>query len=472
MKTYIKIALRCTLVLFLVVGCDSDLEEEVFSQASPNAFFNSEGDVNTALNGMYDPIQTCCGGYSQQRSMVLNTVSDEGDMTWSNRGNYDELIFDATSNTDHVSMWNSNYLAINAANFVLDNADKIRALDGTDDGSFANAALGEASFWRGIVYFDNVRLWGDVPLRTTVAQTAAELNVPRSPASEVYAQIIDDLEFAAANLPTEATEQGKPSSWSAKSYLAKVHLTMGNFESALAVARDVVNNGPYGLVTPFSAIFDVDNEGNEEVIFDIQYVRVNLEGSRMAWLATGNNTEFANFGRGGVGLQFVEEGMFEKYSEEDDRRAMTFASLEPHPDNGRYYYGKWRDPQGISVDGHENNFITLRFADVVLMLAEAANEVDGPSAEAYGAINSVRNRALLADLEPGLSQSAFRDAVIFERHLELALEQHRWFDLKRTGRLEEVLTATGRPWDPRYLLFPIGQNELDTSDALEQNPGY
>ena len=472
MKTCMKIAVRFTVLLALVVGCNSDLEEEVFSQASPSAYFTSKGDVNTALNGMYDPIQRCCGGYSQQRSMVLNTVSDEGDMTWSNRGNYDELIFDATSNSDHVAMWNSNYLAINAANFVLDNADKIRGLDDTADGSFANPALGEAAFWRGIVYFDNVRLFGDVPLRTSVAQTKEELNIPRSPEEDVYAQIIEDLEFAVANLPTESTEQGRPISWAAKAYLAKVHLTIGNFDSALEVARDVVNNGPYNLVTPFSAIFDVNNEGNEEVIFAIQYVRVNLEGSRMAWLATGNNTEFANFGRGGVGLQFVEEGMFEKYSEEDDRRATTFASLEPHPDNGRYYYGKWRDPQGISIDGHENNFITLRFADVLLILAEAANEVGGPSAEAYDAINRVRTRAMLPDLEAGLSESAFRDAVMFERHLELALEQHRWFDLKRTGRLEDVLTATGRPWDSRYLLFPIGQQELDASDALEQNPGY
>mgnify|MGYP003633518421 FL=1 len=400
--------------------------------------------MDAALNGMYDPIQRCCGGYSQQRSMVLNTVSDEGDMTWSNRGNYDELLFDATSNSDHVSMWNSNYLAINGANFVLDNAEKIEALDDTNDGSFAKAALGEAAFWRGIVYFDNVRLWGAVPLRITVAKSADELNIARSPEAEVYEQIIKDLVFASENLPATPREIGRPSSWSAKSYLAKVHLTMKNYDLALNVARDVVNNGPYRLLDSFADIFDVNNENNDEVIFDIQYVRVNGEGSRMAWLATGNNTNFANFGRGGVGLQHVEAGFFEKFSEDDDRRATTFASLEPHPDRGVYYYGKWRDPQGISVDGHENNFITLRFADIVL----------------------------IPDLTTGLSKDEFRDVVIFERHLELALEQHRWFDLKRTGKLAEVLTSTGRPWNERFLFFPIGPQELDFSDALEQNPGY
>lgn len=472
MKTNFNKLLIIIPVIALLAGCDSDLKEEAFSQASPNVFFNSKGDVDAALNGMYDPIQRCCGGYSQQRSMVLNTVSDEGDMTWSNRGNYDELLFDATSNSDHISMWNSNYSSINAANFVLDNAEKIEDLDDTSGGSFAKSALGEAAFWRGIVYFDNVRLWGPVPLRVTVAKSADELNIPRSPEAEVYQQIIEDLVFASENLPPTPRQIGRPSSWSAKSYLAKVHLTMGNFDLALNVARDVVNNGPYNLLTSFADIFDVNNENNAEVIFDIQYVRVNGEGSRMAWLATGNNTQFANSGRGGVGLQHVEAGFFEKFNVGDDRRATTFASLEPHPDNGLYYYGKWRDPQGVSVDGHENNFITLRFADIVLILAEAANEVNGPNAEAYEAINRVRNRALLPDLPIGLTKDEFRDAVIFERHLELALEQHRWFDLKRTGKLQGVLTSTGRPWNSRFLLFPIGPDELNFSDALEQNPGY
>ena len=254
--------------------------------------------------------------------------------------------------------------------------------------------------------------------------------------------------------------------------MAKVHLTRGNFSEAAAVARDIVTNGPYSLQVPFSAVFDVNNENNAEVIFDIQYIRLNGEGSRIAMLAQGSNTNFGQNGSGGWGLQWIQEGFFEKYSVDDDRRNYTFSSIDPHPQNGRYYFGKWRDPNGVAADAHDSNFIVYRYADVLLILAEAVNEVQGPVSEAYDAINEVRARALLPDLTPGLSKDEFRDAVLFERHLELATEQHRWFDLKRTGRLQEVMEATGRNWDARYELFPIHQDEIDASAELQQNPGY
>ncbi|NJC25700.1 RagB/SusD family nutrient uptake outer membrane protein [Neolewinella antarctica] len=471
MNYSIKAFFGALLFLGLTVSCSADLEEEVFSQASPTAYFNSRGDVRTALNGMYDPIQQCCGSYSQGRSFLLNTVIDEGTMLAGNWGNYEKLIYTATSNGEPNNIWASNYLSINAANFVLENEDKIRALDGPA-GTFANSALGEAAFLRAVGHFDNVRMWGAVPLRTSVAKTTAELDIPRSTEAEVYAQVLADFTFAAANLPEAPTETGRPSSWSAKAYLAKVHLTLGDFPAAVSFAQDVIDNGPYELVTPFAAVFDVTNENNAEVIFDIQYARVNLEGSRMAQLSTGNNTAFTAFGRGGWGLQIAETQLFEKYLEVDDRRATTFSSLLPHPTNGFYYYGKWRDPQGVSIDGHENNFIVYRFADVLLIHAEALNEVNGPTPQAYAAINQVRTRAGLAGLEAGGSKEQFQDAVLYERHLELALEQHRWFDLKRTGQLKASLIAAGKPWDDRYLLFPIGQQELDISSQLVQNPGY
>lgn len=468
MKTKLITILQLVLLSVVLSSCNSDLEEEVFSDASPNNYFTSKGDVTSALNGMYDSWQVCCGGYEQDRSFILNTVSDEGAQA-SRWGALDALTYSPTNTNEFGGIWRTCYLSISAANFVTDNAEKIEALE---SGAYANAVLGEARFMRAHAYFDLVRIFGGVPLRTAVPQRADELDIPRNTEEEVYTQIIADLEFAAANLPPMAEEAGRPTSGAAKSYLAKVHLTRGDFPKALTLTQDVVGSGTYDLVTPFSAIFDVQNENNEEVIFDIQYVRVNLEGSRIPQLATGNNTQFAQNGNGGWGLQWAEEGLFEKYKTDDDRRNTTFTSLEPHPTNGLYYFGKWRDPSGVTADGHENNYITLRFADVVLMQAEAANEVNGPTEEAYTAFNKIRERALLPNLTEGLSKEQFRDSVLFERHLELALEQHRWFDLKRTGKLEEVMLSNAKPWDPKYLLFPIRQNELDASTVLEQNPGY
>jgi hypothetical protein len=167
--------------------------------------------------------------------------------------------------------------------------------------------------------------------------------------------------------------------------------------------------------------------------------------------------------------------VYAQYNPADDRIATTFAPYVNKPAGkiDSQYIGKWKDPAGASADGHGTDFIMYRYADLVLEVAEAENEVNGPTSKAYTAINAIRTRAHLPALVAGLSTDQFRDSVLQERHLELNWEEWRWFDLKRTDRLKSTLIADGKTWDDRYYLFPIPQSEIDASNKLiTQNPGY
>jgi hypothetical protein len=174
------------------------------------------------------------------------------------------------------------------------------------------------------------------------------------------------------------------------------------------------------------------------------------------------------------GLGGTETDLYYKYDPTDSRRSITFLD-DAIVNNGTSpeKQGKYVDPDKASADGQGNNFIVYRYADLLLIKAEAENEANGPTTAAYAEINKVRSRANLPNLASNLSKDEFREAVWNERNLELAMEEIRWYDLKRAGRLESVLSATGATWNDKYLLFPIPQQEIDASNGLiTQNPGY
>ncbi|MEO6540610.1 MAG: RagB/SusD family nutrient uptake outer membrane protein [Ferruginibacter sp.] len=454
--------------IVMVASCNK-LDEKALSQNSPDEFFTSQTDVAAALAGMYRPLQQCCGGPEQAGNFILNAVSDEGIITHPNWGSLDPITYTPSSIAEFSDLYNSTYRSIAGSNLVIDNEAKITALDNTSGKSYTKQVLGEAKFLRAYNYFALVQMFGGVPLRITQAKRADEVDIERSTEAQVYEQIIKDFTDAEAGLPT-TNPAGKPTKWAASAYLAKVYLTMKDYPKALAKAKEVVANGPYSLIPKFADVFDVDKKNNAEVIFAIQYIRVEGQGMRMEYLVTGPNDKYATNGNTGWGLVLIQDGFYNKYSPADDRLKTTFTN--PAPGQTTYYSGKWKDLQGVSADGHGNDFILYRYADLVLVLAEAENEVNGPSQLAYTNLNAVRERAKLTDLS-GLTKDQFRDAVINERNLELSFEELRWFDLKRTGKLKDVIIASGRNWNDRYLLFPIPQSEVDASNGkIKQNPGY
>ena len=440
------------LIAVLFTQCNK-LEEKVYSQTTESVFFGSQKDVTAALTGMYRSMQGL-GGYGQAGTMVLNGTSDEGNGAgqW---GDYPKLAFTASSAGEIRDWWGSSYSSIAGANLITDNEAKILAIDNSAAGqAFAKAAIGEAKFWRALNYFQLVQMYGGVPLRTTQAKRADQVNIPRSTVDEVYMQVIKDFKDAEANLPATAPK-GIVKKWSASAYLAKVYLTRKDYTNALSKATEVINSGAYTLATTFSDVFDVTKKNGLEDIFTIQFVQVDGQGTRFGSLS-------------GWGITSADPSLYPKFAPTDNRRAVTFAE----PSNPASNQGKWLFP-GVSGDIQPNNFIVYRYADLVLIKAETENEVNGSTTAAYTEINKVRTRAGLPDLTAGLTKDQFRDAVLKERNLELALEQVRWFDLKRTDRLKSSLIAVGRPWNDKYFLFPIPQSEIDASNGvIKQNDGY
>jgi starch-binding outer membrane protein, SusD/RagB family len=430
------------------------LEEKVFSQTTEGVFFASQKDVTAALTGMYRSMQVVTG-YGQAGTMVLNGTSDEGGGAgqW---GNYPNLTFTPNSNVELHDWWGASYRAIAGANLILDNQERIKAIDNSPMGMvYAKAAIGEAKLWRAVNYFNLVQMFGGVPLRITQSKRADETNIPRNTVDEVYTQIVLDLKDAETNLPATAAK-GIVSKWAATAYLAKVYLTKKDYTNASAKATEVISSGAYSLAATFKDVFDIAKKNGPEDIFAIQYIRVDGQGTRLGSLS-------------GWGITTADPSLYPKFSATDNRRAVTFAE----PTNPASNQGKWLDPGAVSGDGQGNNIIVYRYADLKLIKAEAENEVSGPTTAAYKEINDVRTRAGLPNLTAGLTKDQFRDAVLNERNLELALEQIRWFDLKRTERLKSTLIAVGRPWNDKYFLFPIPQSEIDASNGkITQNPGY
>jgi hypothetical protein len=386
------------------------------------------------------------------------------------------------------------YIGISRCNVVI---GKLKDTDVVMSESTRNRLLGEVSFLRGFYYFQLARFYGGVPLITEETNLNEFRNI-RSTLAETYERIISDFKVAEANLPV-VTEPGRASKYAAKSFLAKVYLQMSgeplNDASAAAqaaeYAKDVIDNGPYDLEPNYSDIFELDNEHGVEYIFSAEYIATNNEGGEVGtWDGPpGNWTNTITYS-----ICRAMPELYNSYANGDIRRdhnivdyVVIDADGNTSPtDDGFYYAFKWRHDPNPATRGYATewqspfNFPLTRFADVLLIFAEAQCRADGsPNADAFAAINRVRNRANLGDLS-GLSGAEFLQAVLDERKWELAFEGHRWADLVRYGKLIDAVKASaeGNPIaaaniKDHHIFFPVPAREIQVSNGdLEQNPGY
>jgi len=466
-----RAAIAALLVLALP-ACDGDWLTEVPRDfVGPENFFRNADDAIAAVNGVYagfiSPLN--CGADDYYGRNFIMLVEYPGETVTSRYGaTHDRGSIDALNMTvDHPytsTTWLCAYSVIGSANLVIANVPNIASMDAT----LRNRVTAEARFLRAIHYFNLVRLFGDVPLRLEPVTRLENLEMPRTPAAEVYRAIIDDLQFAAQNLPasyTRADDRGRATRGAAQALLAKVHLQYGavhgggtaSFNAAAAAAREVVQSNRYTLLPDFARIFALDNEMNQEVIFAVQNSRVSGLGGRLSQHVAPIGSGLSGAQPGGISF-YPEWPFYQGWPDADRRKAGTFQTSYTHPTHGALtwsrprtgtnaqtttflnnfgtpgggpFFRKYLDPQATTGAGDENDMILLRHADVLLMLAEAVNEASGPTAEAYSAINAVRARAGLAALPAGLTQAQFRDAVHLERRYELILEGHTYFDMQR-----------------------------------------
>ncbi|TDB65941.1 RagB/SusD family nutrient uptake outer membrane protein [Arundinibacter roseus] len=451
------------------------------SETNSINFYRNADDMLNAVNAAYAALQFN-GQYNQAMYAFGEVRSDNTEILDAQSGIDITQVdaFTTISNNGLVnSAWNDHYRGILACNTVIDRIEGVEM-----NADLKRRIAGEAQFLRALMYFNLVRIFGDVPLvikETTNVEDGYAYT--RDPAEAVYTQIIKDLSEAEAKLPVSYTGNniGRATSGAAKGLLAKVFLTQRKWAEAAAKAKEVMDLNQYQLLPNYASLFNLTNENSKESLFEVQYKKGGLG------LGSPFNNRFAPRLSGvivttigaGTGHNHPTADIATAYEDGDNRKAASFAPGFRAANNQFVdvrYVTKYIDPAPFAASDADNNWPVLRYADVLLMRAEALNEVgyvaDG---EAFTLLNQIRTRAGLAPKTSAelSTQGAFRRAVEEERRIELAFENHRWFDLVRTGRALEVMNSKGFSIDATQLLLPIPQNQIDINpDKIKQNPGY
>ena len=487
---YIKslgVALLSTVLL--VSSCKkSFLDVDPQGQQPAQQFWQSQDDATKAVNAIYANLRSW-ENVAFPALVIESVGSDEADKGSTPTDATFWLLYDTYTVTSTEgslqSFWTGQYQNINLCNQVLDNIPAI-----TMDETLKARYIAEAKFVRAFAYFRLVRAYGDVPLRLTVPKDATEYNIARAPKDQVYAQIEKDLTEAAAVLPANygASDLGRATKGAALGMHAKVALYQKKWAEVVTLTNQVMGLG-YNLFPDFEKLFRTNNENNSESIFEIQ-----------AELVSGNNDAsnsqysqvqgVAGVTGGGWGFNVPSAALAAAFEPNDPRRDATIIfrgettpqgdvipTTTPNPMYNQKSYVPFNQYVSGFNQGAQQNIRVLRFADILLMNAEAANEA-GNAAQALNSLNRVRERArgsnMLTVLPPVTTtdQAALRAAIYKERQVELAMESDRYFDVIRQGRAAEVFGPKG--WKPsKNEVWPVPQTEIELSGGLlTQNPGY
>jgi starch-binding outer membrane protein, SusD/RagB family len=459
-----KISLAIALSFLTLAGCNTEkfLDLKPESSLVEENYFRTTGEVETGVINLYDALQKTVMPEIQLSELRSDNISPnllEGE--WAAIDNFNE-----TSSNDFVNtFWVTSYAAVARANIVL------KYLNNVTDPAKKDRFEGEAKFVRALMLFNLVRLYGDVPLPLAPVGPDETNAFKRVPMADVYKQIITDLKTAEAMLPAvwEAANLGRATKGAAQALLGKVYLTQKDYASAKTALESVINGKAYQLLAKYSDVFGPGTEMNKEIIFAIRF--------RSA--SNGEGQSFShNFSKDGAtrGLKPLAD-MLALYSAEDAQRLA--ASVSGTGTNA--FVGKFPDAAntGSRLDAG-NDWIVLRYADVLLMYAEVLNQLTGPEA-ALPHLNAIRTRAGVPALTATAvaTKAAMQQAIERERRVELAFENHRWYDLLRWGKAIEAMNthfkAIGRSItvEPFRVLFPIPQRDIDLSKGVTtQNPGH
>lgn len=468
------------LILFPLKGCNYLLEEVPPSNISLANFYQSEEDVIVGLFGAYSNLY----GLVSQAPNYGEMIAD--DMTISpivpDAFEWDEFTFNSEVTS---GLWSQCYSAINRANEVILYTEGIAFEAGRKADLIA-----EARALRAIYYFHLAQAMGGVPLYDSPTVGFDNIYEPSSPEEAVFNFIIQDLQQAAAELEF-SSPAGRINSDIANALLARIYLYRGDFQNALSHAETVINSGRYRLLDDYADLFKPENDNSAEHIYQIQYLSGEtnnpLPGRYGPRTPSGYGKSF--WAGTTVPGTYAPSAEFIAQNPKSYRRSVTIADHYEHIDGitgpitmqkvfgGKfpYYISKFDDREGELQSGV--NYTVMRYADILLIAAEAINESDPTSPKKYEWINMVRERARngiesdLPDLN-ALTQDQFRTAVIEERRFELAFENQRAWDLKRRNLFLDKMKAQRKNVEEFMLLFPIPDTEIKLNPNLKQNPGW
>jgi tetratricopeptide (TPR) repeat protein len=477
----------------LILSCSDDfLDVASFDQDSEN-FFNSEEDYQSALIAAYDLLHATYINVMLGEIASNNTLAG-GESATDVPGiqEIDDMVHTPV-NQQLRDIWSWMYAGVNRTNFIMEFQDKT-------DFPNKNQVLAETRFLRAYYYFELVKWFGDVPLAVDQRlQFGDQDNIDRTPVAEVYAQIEQDLAFAVANLPEVQTDIGRATRGAAQSLLGKAFLYQNKFEEAATILEQVINSGTYDLLEEYDTMFENDNENNIESVFEVQYT--DLEGAGFGCLQCSEGNVAVGFNgirnysgplfESGFSFNVPTQEVFDAFEPGDIRRDVALLDIETFAQQNQgfndgagvtfvegfehtgFYNRKYIARQGDANIGdanltNPNNYRAIRYADVLLMAAEALNRggIDDTRAQTY--LNRVRNRAILGNVS--VSGAALTEAIYQERRVELVGEGHHFFDLVRTGRAATEIEG----FTPnKHELFPIPSIEIELAgNRWEQNPGY
>jgi hypothetical protein len=478
------------LVVCINTGCKKLLEEK------PKATITL-GDLDPVLLdqtviGVYEPMTRSRGRlWESTIGLGFELMSEyaDGGPTQLNWSNYNNI----NNNPNALAQpWTTLYEAIGRSNLLIANLDANTTL--VD--SLKRRAYGEAYFIRATCFYFAVRVWGKVPMRLKPILNSDDVALAKSEIPAIYEQIITDLKFAETALPNivPSSSAGRATAGAAKVTLADVYLTRGDYQNARAKAKEVMDNKAlygYDLEPSLATVYSPTVATNKEDVFSLKFSQVLDRGAFMASYWADSRAKAAGYSVSGnkFGGIMSQAPLISGWDNNDLRKkfslytnylisgVLTNAEVEPGIYDMRM--GKYKDPNAPIDTGNGNDFYFFRYADVLLIFAEAENKLNGPTADAYEAINKVRRRAYgvninapsaTADLPAGLSQAGFDDMVFRERGYEFIGEDKRWFDMVRTNRVDATISAAraqipspNRKPTPTKTLFGLPDVELQNN---------
>lgn len=497
--------LTCILLLTGVLGC-----KEQFLDVSPTDryteqnYWQSESQAVAAVSGVYAAL-TNSNLYGGETPLLFDDLTPNA-YNYVNTNGINIIALgnhDAANSAIITNRWTANYRLIGRANDVLTNISRVTMTD-----ALRKRLIGEAKFLRALGYLDLITLYGGVPL--IVDKPALEQsNLPRNSADEVRTQILKDLDEAAPDLPLTytGTDKGRVTRGAALALKARTLLYAGRWTEAAAAAKAVMDLKTYSLFATYRGVFALENEGNSEVIFDVQFKFPEITNSFDVSLQRYDNAaptqDLIDTYYLSDGLPITKSPLYNAQKPYENRDPRFYQNIA-YP--GSTYLGAvvkdnqfaqtgyaqkkytiYQDnvvPTTIKTDNQsEINYILLRYADVLLMYAEAQNEAAGPDATVYDALNQIRKRAGMPNVTTGLSKDQLRDEIRHERRIELTGEGLYYADIRRWKTAETVMNATVRNFKgvvvatrrfnaQRDYLWPIPSTAIQFNPALEQNPNF
>lgn len=477
------------LIIIAVSSCSDLLDETPRDFISSENFYQTENDLEAALSGAYQTMWVVGSQDEYYNYLNLHTDYATARGSYTSVGNFDKVLGSDTYARLN-NFWRYHYRRINRANIVLERGPQIAGIAETTRARI----LAEAHFLRAFSYFELLKYWGPVPLRTIEFSGDRASDMPRAPKDDVYDLILADLEIAERDLPEDVgSATGRASKWAAKMLMAQVYLDRENWSAAAEKANDVIESNHYSLVSvaepdDYYKIFAVKTPSTEEIMS--YHFSQNVKPTFQQWYHGQGTPYNRGVTFGFTNLPNMESPFIMNWDENDLRKDFNLYSSYVNDDGetvhlsgvGSTRYKKFiKDPNGDAL-----YIVPLyRLAEAYLMYAEAsAMDNAGPTTLGLERLNMIRRRAYghpvdavsPVDFPAGMNLDAFREAVIQERGYELFIEWKRWWDLKRTGQAQERISeASGKTFIEHRLLFPIPQSEIETNEAIgpeNQNPGY